>query len=68
MSDTELYYEVYHNLDRSTLALQKGDELKGLDYIIEAYFYAKKIRHYKCLIQGKILLKWANILYHRGEY
>ncbi len=33
-----------------------------------AFSFAKKIKHYRCTIVGKITLKWANILYSRGDY
>lgn len=68
MTDPELYYEVFHCLDRSEERLRARDEPGGLEAIREAYFYAKKIRQYRCLLPGKILLKWANILYHREEF
>ena len=48
--------------------MRKGKEDDGFFALTTAYKFAKKIKHYKCSILGKILLKWANILYHRGEF
>lgn len=45
-----------------------GQENEGLLALTTAYRFAKKIKHYKCTILSKILLKWANILYARQEY
>jgi hypothetical protein len=67
MTDTELYYEVYFHLDESDKLLRKGKEDEGLYNLTVAYKFAKKIKHYKCSILGKILLKWANILYYKGQ-
>ncbi len=65
MSDSELYHEVYYYLDLSDRYLRKKDEENGLGCLNTAYYFAKKIKHYKCHIQGKILLKWGNILCHQ---
>lgn len=68
MSDPELYYEVYHHLDQSDDYLSKGLEESGLGSLAMAFSFAKKIKHYRCTILGKITLKWANILYSQGDY
>ena len=68
MSDIELYYETYFYLDISDRYLRKKDERRGISYLGVAFSYAKKIRQYKCTIQGKILLKWSNILFYRKDY
>ena len=38
-----------------------------MTFLSEAFFYARRIRSSKSTIRGKILLKWGNILYRRGE-
>jgi len=65
MTDPELYYEAFHYLDLLEKFLRHKDYPKGLDAISSAYFYAKRIKKYRCPLPGKILLKWGNILFHR---
>ena len=66
MTDIELFYEVYYYLDKSDYLLRKKKENEGLDVLLKAYNYAKKIRYFKSNILSKILLRWGYILYHRN--
>jgi hypothetical protein len=68
MGDVELYYEVYYYLDEAEKEFRRRNEDEGISYLAVAYRYAKKIKHYKCAVVGKILLKWGNVLFHRGDY
>jgi hypothetical protein len=68
MGDIELYYEVHFYLKLAERYLKKKEEVKGIECISMAYFFSKRIRHYKCTLRGRILLKWANILFYRKEY
>ena len=41
MNDTELYYEVHHLLSQAENALKKRDEVKGVEYLQQAFSYAR---------------------------
>jgi hypothetical protein len=67
MTDAELYYEVYHNMDLAEKHLRRREEQRALDCLGSAYSFAKRIRNHRG-IQSQILLKWGNVLFYRGEY